>query len=156
MNKVNVYLSSFTPDNMKFLVEFLNYDCSYLKSNYYEVSFEIGERKNNELKITGIKELNDVFPYFESVFKKGNIKDYKLDDEASKEVIELLCEEIFDKKENDITQERNKTAKFILDDNLNTPLEENNNHSINNNVFNNYLFGKKNIKKYLNSKKDNK
>ena len=152
MNKINVYLSSFTPDNMKFLVEFLNYQYGYLKTNYYEVTFEIGNEKENELKITGIKELDDVLPYFESVFKKKNIRDCKLDDETSKEVIELLYEEVLNKSE--ITSEKEKTIKINLDKEDNNPLEENDNQSIINDGYKDYLSRKQNIKKYLSSKKD--
>ena len=153
MNKINVYLSSFAPDNMKFLVEFLNYEYSYLKTKYYEVSFEIGKEKNNEFKITGIKELDDVLPYFESVFKKKSIKNCLLDDETSKEVVKLLCKEVFTK--NEIAQEE-KTIKINLDNKENTPLEENNNQNNINDNFKYYLSGKQNIKKYLSSKKANK
>lgn len=153
MNKINVYLSSFTPDNMKFLVEFLNYEYSYLKTKYYEVSFEIGKEKNNEFKITGIKELDDVLPYFESVFKNKSIKNCLLDDETSKEIVKLLCKEVFTK--NEIAQEE-KTIKINLDNKENTPLEENNNQNNINDNFKYYLSGKHNIKKYLSSKKANK
>lgn len=152
-NIVNVYLSSFEPDNMKLLVEFLKYDFIYLKNNYYEVSFEIGKEKNNELRITEIKKINDVFSYFESVFKNRSIKEYKLDEESAKEVIELLCEELIDKNGKEITQKIDKTVKINLDSIVNTPLEDNNNQNNNQDSFNNYLDNKKSIKNYLNSKK---
>lgn len=137
---------------MKFLVEFLNNEYGYLKTKYYEVSFEIGKEKENQFTITGVKELDDVLPYFESVFKKKSIRECKLDEETSKEVIELLCKDVLDKSE--ITEEKEKTIKINLGNQENNPLEENDNQNIINDGFKNYLSGKKNIKKYLSSKKD--
>ncbi len=152
MNKINIYLSSFVPDNMKFLVEFLNYEYGYLKTHYYEVSFELGEEKSNTIKITGIKELDEVLPYFESVFKKGSIKDRKLDEETTNDVIKLLCKELLDKNENKITLE--KEVKINLDKQDNTSFEEIENPNISNDSFNSYLFSKRSFNNYLKSKRE--
>ena len=172
MSKVNVYVADFTSENKKFLIELLKNESGYLKTHYYEVSFKINDSGKEKIEFTGYREIYEILPYLESVFKSKKIQNSKLDDSTALNIIKLLYVAI---KENKIKLYNEKDLfsvdkKEIFNSNIKTNfynlykedlILKNGNEvlKVNNDGFKNYnyIIYKKFIKDYLaKSEKDNK
>jgi hypothetical protein len=155
MIKTNVYLSEFTPDKMMVLLEILNYGNDYLKSHYYEVVFGMSGFKNNDIEIKSVKQIDDVLPYLDAVFKDKSIKENQLDDKSSKYIIRKLYDGLKRKEYNiedslkinktKIEAPRHHEEKIMHIINDKNDIEEN--------LHSEYINNKKYIKVYLDSKK---
>ncbi len=172
MNKVNVYVADFTSENKKFLIELLKNESGYLKTHYYEVSFKVNDSGKDKIEFTGYREIYEILPYLESVFKSKKIQNSKLDNSTALNIIKLLYvaikekkiklyneKELFDVDKEEIFNKNVKTDYYDIYNDDFILKNEKDSLKVNYDGFKNYnyMIYKKAIKDYLTkSEKDNK
>lgn len=171
MKNVNVYLSSISPNSIKFLIELLEYTQECLKTSYYEADFVIGKEGKNELEVTRLKEITEILPYLESIFKNRRIKDNKVDEKTTKYVINKIYDGLKTNKikiEDDLSQIANiriyDNIKILKNDKIKLQKNDDsknikmiyNEVDFYNDDYSKYFDNKKNLKKYFTSKKGTK
>lgn len=158
MNNIKIYLSSFTPDHMMFLIELLKKDNGLLKTKYYEASFIMNGSSKNEFEITNIKEIDDILPYLETVYNDRNLKEYELDETTTANVVKILCETL---RKGNLKSESNISSLHVFN-NLNGDYKiDNRDNKVLFNIYkedqppshSDYMINKKSIKNYLNNSK---
>ena len=69
-----------------------------MKTYYYEVSFKVNDSGKDKIEFTGYREIYEILPYLESVFKSKKIQNSKLDNSTALNIIKLLYVAIKEKK----------------------------------------------------------